>query len=67
MNKAMIVGNLTRDPELRTTASGISVCRFTVAVSRPFNRDETDFIPVVVWRVLVRGPGQDGHRSGGQR
>ena len=53
MNKAMIIGNLTRDPELRKTASDISVCTFTVAVSRQFNRDETDFIPVVVWRGLA--------------
>jgi single-strand DNA-binding protein len=58
MNKAMIVGNLTRDPELRTTASGIAVCRFSVAVSRPFNRDETDFIPVVVWRALAENCGK---------
>ena len=53
MNKAMIIGNLTRDPELRTTASGISVCTFTVAVTRPFKRDETDFLPVVTWRGLA--------------
>ena len=53
MNKAMIIGNLTRDPELRTTASGINVCTFTVAVTRPFKRDETDFIPVVTWRGLA--------------
>ena len=53
MNKAMIIGNLTKDPELRKTASDISVCTFTVAVSRQFNRDETDFIPVVVWRGLA--------------
>jgi single-strand DNA-binding protein len=58
MNKAMIIGNLTRDPELRTTASGISVCTFTVAVSRPFNRDETDFIPVVTWRGLAENCGK---------
>ena len=50
MNKAMIIGNLTRDPEVNTTASGISVCRFTVAVTRPFKRDETDFISCVAWR-----------------
>jgi single-strand DNA-binding protein len=50
MNKAMIIGNLTRDPEVNTTASGISVCRFTVAVTRPFKRDETDFISVTAWR-----------------
>lgn len=54
MNKVILVGNLTRDPELITTNSGVSMCRFTVAVQRRFassdgNR-ETDFIPVVVWR-----------------
>ncbi len=53
MNKAMIIGNLTRDPELKTTGSGISVCTFTVAVRRPFNKEETDFIPVVTWRGLA--------------
>lgn len=58
MNKAMIIGNLTRDPELRTTASGISVCTFTVAVSRPFKRDETDFLPVVAWRGLAENCGK---------
>lgn len=58
MNKAMIIGNLTRDPELRTTASGLSVCTFTVAVSRPFKRDETDFLPVVVWRGLAENCGK---------
>ena len=34
MNKLTIIGNLTRDPELRTTSSGIQVCSFTVAVNR---------------------------------
>lgn len=58
MNKAMIIGNLTRDPEVNTTASGISVCRFSVAVTRPFNRDQTDFINVVVWRKLAELCGQ---------
>jgi single-strand DNA-binding protein len=53
MNKATIIGNLTRDPELKTTASGISVCTFTVAVRRPYSKDETDFIPVVTWRQLA--------------
>lgn len=53
MNKAMIIGNLTKDPELRKTASDISVCTFTVAVQRPFNKEETDFIPIVVWRGLA--------------
>ncbi len=54
MNKVILVGNLTKDPELVTTNSGVSMCRFTVAVQRRFTSSdgnrETDFIPVVVWR-----------------
>lgn len=54
MNKVILVGNLTKDPELATTNSGVSVCRFTLAVGRRYqNADgerETDFINVVVWR-----------------
>ena len=50
MNRAIIIGNLTRDPELRTTASGKSVCSFTVAVNRGFgDKKDADFIPVVTW------------------
>lgn len=54
MNRAVIVGNLTRDPELRATGSGVAVCSFTVAVKRRFKGQEggvsADFIPVAVWR-----------------
>lgn len=54
MNKVIIVGNLSRDPELTTTNGGISVCRFTVAVQRRFQNAEgerdADFLNVVVWR-----------------
>lgn len=54
MNKAIIVGNLTRDPELTQTTSGVSVCRFSVAVSRNYSNSdgtrETDFISCVAWR-----------------
>lgn len=54
MNKVILIGNLSRDPELTTTNGGVSVCRFTVAVQRRFqNADgerEADFINVVVWR-----------------
>ena len=48
-----IIGNLTRDPELRTTQAGVSVCTFTVAVNRRQKRDgqpEADFIRVTAWR-----------------
>lgn len=54
MNKAMLMGRLTKDPELRTTANNVSVCSFTLAVDRRFkNPDgeyEADFIPIVAWR-----------------
>lgn len=53
-NRIVLVGNLTREPELRYTPSGIPVSTFTVAVNRPFTNPqgerETDFIRVVVWR-----------------
>lgn len=50
MNKVQLIGRLTADPELKTTSSGVNVCSFTLAVSRRFNRDETDFFPITVWR-----------------
>lgn len=57
MNHAMIIGNLTKDPELKQTPNGISVCTFTVAVQRRHKgRDgerQADFIPVVVWREMA--------------
>ena len=58
MNKLTIIGNLTRDPELRTTSAGINVCDFTVAVNRRARRDaqagqpEADFFRVSAWRQL---------------
>lgn len=53
MNKIIIIGRLTSDPNLKATSSGIAVCSFTVAVNRPKNskgESPADFIPVVVWR-----------------
>lgn len=55
MNKLAIIGNLTADPQLRTTQQGISVCDFTVAVNRRKKADgtqETDYFRVTVWRQL---------------
>lgn len=53
LNKAMLQGRLTADPELRSTPSGVSVTNFTLAVTRSYKKDgeqETDFIPCVAWR-----------------
>lgn len=62
MNKSFLIGRLTKDPEVRTTGSGISVASFTIAVDRRFkNKDgetETDFIPIVTWRGLADNCGK---------
>lgn len=56
MNKAILMGRLARDPEIRTTQSGISVCNFTVACDRRTRaqdgtyQNQADFIPCVAWR-----------------
>ena len=58
MNKVFLIGNLTRDPETRTTPSGVSLCSFTIAVNRrrSSNADagqpEADFFRVTAWRQL---------------
>jgi len=53
MNSVSLVGNLTRDPELRTTNGGLATCSFTIAVNRPKTKDgvqQADYIPIVTWR-----------------
>lgn len=53
INKIILMGRLTADPELKQTQSGIAVVRFTVAVNRPKQKDkeqEADFINVTAWR-----------------
>ena len=55
MNRIFIIGNLTRDPEMRTTPSGATVCSFTVAVNRRKTQDgqqEADFFRVSAWNQL---------------
>ena len=53
MNKAILIGRLTRDPELRTTPTGRNVCQFAIAVNRTYTsangEREADFINCVVW------------------
>ena len=56
MNKVFLIGNLTRDPELTETTSGVSLCRFSIAVNRNYGgadgERKTDFFNVVAWRGL---------------
>lgn len=62
LNRIVIIGRLTRDPELRSTSNGTPVATFTVAVDRTFSNNrgekETDFIPVVVWRAQAETCGR---------
>ena len=50
MNNVNLIGRLTRDPELRQSSNGTAFCKFTLAVNRPFDRDNADFINCVAWK-----------------
>lgn len=54
LNKVFLIGNMTRDPELTTTPSGVSCCRFDLAVTRSYadanGERVTDFFPCTAWR-----------------
>ncbi len=53
MNKVFLIGNFTRDPELTETNSGVSVCRFSIAVNRSYTTEgerQTDFFNCTAWR-----------------
>lgn len=56
MNKAILVGRLTKDPELKYTPQGTAVATFTIAINRKFKgkdgEKEADFIPIVVWGAM---------------
>jgi single-strand DNA-binding protein len=53
LNRAILLGRLTKDPELRYTQSGTAVATFTLAVDRRKKEDGTDFISIVVWSKLA--------------
>ena len=57
MNKIILIGNLTRDPESNTTSSGVNFTRFNVAVNRPFANSSgervADYFDVICWRQLA--------------
>jgi len=53
-NKIILIGRLTRDPELRYTPSGVAVTKFSIAVDRPFSKEkEVDYIDTVTWQKLA--------------
>ena len=57
MNRIFLIGNLTRDPELTETSSGVQICRFSIAVSRNYTgadgERKTDFFNCIAWRGLA--------------
>ncbi|SDO52973.1 single-strand DNA-binding protein [Paenibacillus sp. yr247] len=58
LNRVILIGRLTKDPELRYTPAGVAVTQFTLAVDRPFTNSqskerEADFINIVTWRQLA--------------
>ncbi|XEC95038.1 single-stranded DNA-binding protein [Paenibacillus tarimensis] len=57
LNRVILIGRLTKDPEMRYTPSGVAVTQFTLACDRPFTSNqgerEADFIPIVTWRQLA--------------
>jgi len=48
-NRVILVGNLTRDPEIRYTQSGKAVTKFTLAINNPRNKEETTYVDIVAW------------------
>jgi single-strand DNA-binding protein len=62
MNKVVLIGRLTADPELRYTGTGVPVCTFTLAVDRTWEKagekDVADFIPIVTWRKIAEACGK---------
>ena len=62
MNKLFLIGNLTRDPEMSETGSGVAFCRLGIAVNRPYSGSDgeraTDFFNVTVWRTHAENCGR---------
>jgi single-strand DNA-binding protein len=67
MNKVILIGNLTKDPELITTANGVNLAKFGIAVSRDFKNangeKETDFFNCTIWRTLAENLAKYCHKG----
>ena len=67
MNKVYLIGNLTRDPEMSETPSGVPFCRLGLAVNRPYAGSDgeraTDFFNITVWRTHAENCGRYQKRA----
>lgn len=50
INTVILMGRLTRDPELRQTSSGTDFCRFVLAIPKDYDKEKTDFVDCIAWR-----------------
>lgn len=62
INRVVLLGNMTRDPELRRTGSGKAVTNFTLALNR-YNNDEADFVDCVCWEKIAENTAQYCHKG----
>lgn len=62
-NKITLAGHLTRDPEMKYTASGVAMCNFSIAVNRKFQKDKVDFFNCVAWKKLAEVCSQYLHKG----
>lgn len=62
MNRCTLIGNLTRDPEVTTTGNGIKLCRFSIAINRPYKNangeNDVDYLNITCWRGLAENCGK---------
>lgn len=58
MNKVILIGRLTKAPEMRKTPNDVAVCTLSIAVTRTNNREEADFFNVIAWRGLAENCGK---------
>lgn len=67
LNRVVLIGRMTADPEIRTTSSGVQVANFSLAVDRRFKNAqgerETDFVNIVAWRKTAELVGQYCHKG----
>lgn len=62
INRVVLLGNMTRDPELRRTGNGKAVTNFTLALNR-YNNDEADFVDCVCWERIAENTAQYCHKG----
>jgi single-strand DNA-binding protein len=62
INRVVLLGNMTRDPELRRTGTGKAVTNFTLALNR-YNNDEADFVDCVCWEKIAENTAQYCHKG----